>query len=126
MIACPSQARSVLTRLIPAVGSRSAAMHRPDCEAHESQRSSAFPMVILLAERFAKTVASASAAYVLKGIGVQRSRRFRRRSRNRYRLSPRKSNRAEGHYLPEEGDFTFDSISSGVELPLFVELPIIG
>ena len=27
---------------------------------------------------------------------------------------------AEGHELPEKGDFAFDRVSSGVELPIFI------
>src|SRR4029434_9033866 len=32
---------------------------------------------------------------------------------------------AEGHHFSQKGDFAFDGIPSGVELPLFIELPIV-
>ena len=48
-------------------------MHRPDWLAHNARRYAAFPIVTLLAERFASTVAPASAAYVDGGIGTHTS-----------------------------------------------------
>ena len=48
-------------------------MHRADCEAHSSRRASALPMVILLADRFSRISAPASAAAVDGGCGTQTS-----------------------------------------------------
>ena len=44
-------------------------MHLPDCDAHRSRRYSALPIVMLLADRFVKTVAPAE-----RGIRAGRNR----------------------------------------------------
>src|ERR1043166_1973038 len=73
MSACPSHARSVVDSPGPAAEYMYAAIHFPDWDAHRSRRYSALPIVILLAERLASTVAPASAPQVLGGIGTHTS-----------------------------------------------------
>ena len=48
-------------------------MQRADCDAHSRRRASALPMAMLLADRFNKISAPASAAAVEGGSGTQTS-----------------------------------------------------
>src|SRR5690606_40348469 len=72
-MAWPSHARSVVDSPNPAAEYRYAARQRADWFAQSAWRYSDLPIVTLLAERFASTVAPASAAYVLGGTGTQTS-----------------------------------------------------
>ena len=73
IIVWPSQARSVVDSPSPAAAYTYAARHRDDAERASRQRSSARPIVIGLPDRFAITVAPASAASALGGIGTNMS-----------------------------------------------------
>ena len=48
-------------------------MQRADCEAHNSRRICALPIVMLLAERLRRISAPASAAAALGGCGTHKS-----------------------------------------------------
>src|SRR5262249_30169910 len=86
---------SVVDSPCPAAAYRYAATQRPDCPAHSSHRYAALPMVMLLAERFASTVAPASAPQVEGGIGVQTSSQISTCSEN-----PAKSAASKTRSLP--------------------------
>src|SRR5665647_2362881 len=72
-IVCPSQDRSVDDSPSPAAANTYAARHRADALWHSSDRSDAFVTVIGEPERFASTVAPASAACADGGTGTHMS-----------------------------------------------------
>ena len=68
---CPSHDRSVLLSPGPAAEYTYAATARADCDADSEARSADLPTVMLDADRFARTVAPASAAYDDGGMADQ-------------------------------------------------------
>ena len=84
-------------------------------------------MVMLDADRLASTVAPASAAYVLGGIGVHRSSQISTSSTNagRSRQANTRSG-VNGHGGPEQRQLVADEIARGAELALLVVLVVLG
>ena len=102
-------------------------MHLADWPAQSARRYSALPIVMLLAERLASTVAPASAPQVLGGMGTQRSSHTSTKSakpstftRFEYEIVP------ERHDLPEEVDVATHRQTAWRELAALVKLAVVG
>ena len=94
---------------------------------HSVRRKSALPIVMLLADRFASTVAPASAPNVLGGSGTQTSSQTSTcRTRpgqvggREHEVGPDRDRR------PEQLDLAADELPRGAELPLLVVLAVVG
>ena len=124
--AWPSQARSVVDSPAPAAAYRYAARQRADCDRHSSRRVSALPMVMLLADKFASTVAPATAASPLGGLGTQTSSQI-----SAWTIRPRMSDASHNRSVPNgtvRPPMVMDAAVGAVaadEVAGFVEFPVI-
>ncbi len=113
----------------PAAAYTYAAMHRADCPRHSARRVSARPTVIGLPDRFASTLAPASAASLDGGTGTHRSSQTSTCSTN-----PATSSAANSRSAPNGATCPASPISPDAprphafasrEMPALVELPIV-